>query len=153
MQAITRSYEHTRAKVNSPDGEIDTFNILAVLQGDTLAPYLFTDHALRKAGTGLRVTLAPRRSRRVPAVTVTNLNIADIPRVGLQLISKCSDFPRKKAADTGSLLTHFICLALRPINYEVNGEALYSFTRGVTASWISQYVAGSFCLFFPAHTR
>ena len=24
----------------------------------------------------------------------------------------CCDFPRKKAADTGSLLTHFICLAL-----------------------------------------
>ena len=35
-------YEGTREKVLSPDGELKLFDILAeVLQGDTLAPYLF----------------------------------------------------------------------------------------------------------------
>ena len=33
---------------------------------------------------------------------------------------------RKKAADTGSLLTHFICFSFRSIIYEANGEELYN---------------------------
>ena len=41
ISAITRMYENTRAKVISPDGETDFFEIKAgVLQGDTLTPYL-----------------------------------------------------------------------------------------------------------------
>ena len=50
--AISKMYENTRAKVISPDGETDYFDVLAgVLQGDTLAPYLFVivlDYVLRK---------------------------------------------------------------------------------------------------------
>ena len=35
-------YTNTKVKVHSPDGDTDYFDILAgVLQGDTLAPYLF----------------------------------------------------------------------------------------------------------------
>ena len=35
-------YRNTKVKVLSPDGDIDYFDIVAdVLQGDTLAPYLF----------------------------------------------------------------------------------------------------------------
>ena len=33
---------------------------------------------------------------------------------------------RKKAADTGSLLTHFICFSFRSVIYEANGEELYN---------------------------
>ena len=33
---------------------------------------------------------------------------------------------RKKAADTGSLLTHFIRFSFRSIIYEANGEELYN---------------------------
>ena len=33
---------------------------------------------------------------------------------------------RKKATDTGSLLTHFICFSFRSIIYEANGEELYN---------------------------
>ena len=33
---------------------------------------------------------------------------------------------RKKAADTGSVLTHFICFSVRSIIYEANGEELYN---------------------------
>ena len=78
-------YTNTRAKVITPDGETDEFNILAgVLQGDTLAPFLFIivlDYALRQAtdgvGTELGFTVTPRRSRRVPAVRITDLDFAD----------------------------------------------------------------------------
>ena len=41
FQAIEKMYTNTKAKVISPDGETDMFQITAgVLQGDTLAPFL-----------------------------------------------------------------------------------------------------------------
>ena len=44
-------YRNTKVKVCSPDGDTEYFNIVAgVLQGDTLAPYLFIiclDYVLR----------------------------------------------------------------------------------------------------------
>ena len=56
VNAIGGMYDNTRAKVITPDGEIDLFEIFAgVLQGDTLAPYLFVvvlDFALRMAIDG-----------------------------------------------------------------------------------------------------
>lgn len=84
-QAIAAGYASTRAKVLSPDGETDYFDILAgVLQGDTLAPYLFIitlDYSLRRAISGreeeLGFTLVPRKSRRVKAVMVTDYDFAD----------------------------------------------------------------------------
>ena len=36
------------------------------------------------------------------------------------------EISRKKAADTGSLLTHFICFSFRSIIYEAKGEELYN---------------------------
>ena len=61
------------------------FDITAgVLQGDTLAPFLFVivlDYALRKAINGrehdLGFTITPRRSRRDIGVAVTDLDFAD----------------------------------------------------------------------------
>ena len=39
---IMMLYRNTKVKVHSPDGDTDYFNMVAdVLQGDTLAPYLF----------------------------------------------------------------------------------------------------------------
>ena len=78
-------YENTRAKVISPDGETDLFDILAgVLQGDTLAPYLFVivlDYALRMAIDGkeeeLGFHLERMKSRRIGPVAVTDLDFAD----------------------------------------------------------------------------
>ena len=56
VRAIEVMYTDTKAKVLSPDGETELFDILAgVLQGDTLAPYLFIialDYALGKAING-----------------------------------------------------------------------------------------------------
>ena len=49
--AITILYRNTKVKVWSPDGDTEYFVIVAgVLQGDTLAPYLFIiclDYVLR----------------------------------------------------------------------------------------------------------
>ena len=42
IAAIMMLYRNTKVKVRSPDGDTDYFDIVAgVLQGDTLAPYLF----------------------------------------------------------------------------------------------------------------
>ena len=85
VNAIGKIYENTRGKVISPDGETELFDILAgVLQGDTLAPYLFVivlDYALRTAIDGreeeLGFHLERRRSRRVGPEVVTDLDFAD----------------------------------------------------------------------------
>ena len=84
-KAIGLLYEETRAKVLSPDGETEYFKILAgVLQGDTLAPYLFAiviDYVMRKAignrASDLGFTLHPKKSRRVHSVNITDLDFAD----------------------------------------------------------------------------
>ena len=56
LRAIEAMYTNTKAKVVSPDGETELFDITAgVLQGDTLAPFLFVivlDYAMRKATDG-----------------------------------------------------------------------------------------------------
>ena len=85
LRAIKSTYTNTRAKVKTPDGETEEFDILAgVLQGDTLAPFLFVivlDYAMRQAIGGqerdLGFTINPRKSRRAPAETITDLDFAD----------------------------------------------------------------------------
>ena len=85
VHAIEDTYQGTRAKVVTSDGETDEFDILAgVLQGDTLAPYLFIivlDYCLRSAIDGkeekLGFTITPRKSRRVGPLNITDLDFAD----------------------------------------------------------------------------
>jgi hypothetical protein len=70
----------------SNDGEIELFDISAgVLQGDTLAPFLFIivlDYAMRKALANgkeeeLVFTTTPKRSRRYPKVGLVDLGFVD----------------------------------------------------------------------------
>ena len=77
-------YRNTKVKVRSPDGNTDYFDIEAgVLQGDTLAPYLFIiclDYALRTSIDKIKENsfkLTKERSRRNPAKTITDANYAD----------------------------------------------------------------------------
>ena len=84
VNAIEKLYEGARAKVLSPDGETEYFEILgSVLQGDTLAPYLFTiviDYIMRMAIDGkeeLGFILNPKRNRQYPAEVITDLDYAD----------------------------------------------------------------------------
>jgi hypothetical protein len=85
VDAIAIMYKDTQAKVISPDGETNLFEILAgVLQGDTLAPYLFVivvDYTLRDAISGreeeLGFHLKRRQSRRIGPEVLTDLDFAD----------------------------------------------------------------------------
>jgi len=85
VNAIADTYTDTKAKVLSPDGVTDVFDITAsVLQGDTLAPFLFIivlDYALRKAINGrekeLGLQTKQRKSRRCPTTYITDLDFAD----------------------------------------------------------------------------
>ena len=79
VEAITILYRNTKVKVRSPDGDTEYFDIVAgVLQGDTLAPYLFTicvDYVLRTSIDKIRENgyeLTKKRSRRYPAKTITD---------------------------------------------------------------------------------
>ena len=68
VDAISILYKDTEAQVITPDGDTEFFEILAgVLQGDTLAPFLFIialDYALREATseTHIGFTLTPLQS-------------------------------------------------------------------------------------------
>ena len=71
-------------KVCSPDGDTEYFEIVAgVLQGDTLAPYLFNiclDYVLRTLIDEIRENgfkQKKKRSRRYPAKTITGADYAD----------------------------------------------------------------------------
>ena len=85
VKAIEDTYHSTKAKVVTPDGDTEEFDIYGgVLQGDTLAPYLFIivlDYYLRSAINGreeqLGFTVNPRRSRRIGPLMVTDLDFAD----------------------------------------------------------------------------
>lgn len=78
-------YVCARARVVTPDGKSEEFDILAgVLQRDTLAPFLFIIvlyYVLRKAISGreqdLGFTLTSRRSRRHSAVVLTDFDYVD----------------------------------------------------------------------------
>ena len=70
--------------VRSPDGDTEYFDIVAgVLQGDTLAPYLFIiclDHVLRTSIDKIKENgfeLTKKRSRRHLAKTTTDADYAD----------------------------------------------------------------------------
>ena len=85
VHAIEDTYQGTKAKVVTSDGDTDELDILAgVLQGESLTPYLFIivlDYCLRSAIEGkeesLGFTISPRRSRRVGPVNITDLDFAD----------------------------------------------------------------------------
>ena len=93
VKAISIMYEDTIGKVISPDGETEFFRIMAgVLQGDTLAPFLFViaiDYVLRLAIDGhedIGFQLHKARSSRLPrkanktahaASSITDTDYAD----------------------------------------------------------------------------
>ena len=84
VAAIMILYRNIKLKVRSLDGDTDYFDIVAgVLQGDTLAPYLFIiclDYVLRTSIDKIKENgfeLTKKRSRRYPAKTITDSDYAD----------------------------------------------------------------------------
>ena len=81
---ILMLYKNTKVKVRSPDGDTDYFDIVTgVLQGDTLAPYIFficLDYVLRTSIDKMKdnsFKLAKERNRRYPAQAITHVDYAD----------------------------------------------------------------------------
>ena len=84
VNLIAILYTGTKAQVLTPDGITELFDILAgVLQGDTLAPYIFVIvvdycmHIALDAHPELGFTLTPARSRRVKSVHCSDVEFAD----------------------------------------------------------------------------
>ena len=84
VNGIMMLYKDTRSLVRSPDGDTSFFDITAgVLQGDTLAPFIFViclDYILRKSideNLDLGFTLDKKRSRRHKAIKITDADYAD----------------------------------------------------------------------------
>ena len=87
LQLIKSVYDQTTARVISPDGITELFGVLAgILQGDTLAPYLFiiiVDYILCKAfkdNDELGFTVTPGKGGRRScnkALKVKDLDYAD----------------------------------------------------------------------------
>ena len=84
VKPIKVLYTDTKVRVLTSDGETDTFvTVSGILQGDTLAPFLFIivpDYVLRislDAGHEKGLLIHPRRSRCHPSVHVTDLDFAD----------------------------------------------------------------------------
>ena len=82
VAAITILYRNTKVKVRSPDGDTEYFDIVAgVLQGDTLAPYLFIiclDYVLWTSIDKIRENgFELTKKRRYPAKTITDADYAD----------------------------------------------------------------------------
>ena len=84
LSAIEATYTGTKARVVTPDGNTDEFELFArVLQGDTLAPLLFIivlDYVLRKATDDheeLGFTVKLRISRRMRTDKLSDLDFAD----------------------------------------------------------------------------
>ena len=79
VAAIMMLYKNTKLKVRSLDGDI----VAGVLQGDTLAPYLFIiclDHELRTSIDKMKdnsFKLVKKRSRRYLSLTITHADYAD----------------------------------------------------------------------------
>ena len=124
VNAIMILYTDTKSMVRSPDGDTDFFDVISgVLQGDTLAPYLFViclDYALRKAFDSdkeLGFTLSKRRSRRYPSVKITDADYADDLAIisdyltdGTVLLHKLEETASEIGLYVNAKKTEFICL-------------------------------------------
>ena len=86
LGAIEGIYTNTKARLVTPDGETEQFEITTgVLQKDTLAPFLFItvlDYAMRITMADgkeekLGFTITPRRSTRHPKEVLADLDFAD----------------------------------------------------------------------------
>ena len=90
---IEKLYTNTKAQVLTPEGLTELFDIMAgVLQGDTLAPYLFiivVDYCMKLAmekHPDIGFTLKPARSKRHKAIKLSDIEFAD----DIALLANCT---------------------------------------------------------------
>ena len=114
VAAIMILYRNTKVKVRSPDGDTEYFHIVAgVLQGDTLAPYLFIiclDYVLRTSidkirENGFELFLILRNGIQLPSRTSAGHAGSDADLAGCGLVAE--DFPTASGGPPPRLLPHF----------------------------------------------
>ena len=124
VNVIMMLYHNTRSVVRSPDGDTDFFNITeGVLQGDTLAPFIFIiclDYVLRKAldkNLDLGFTLTKQKNRRHLAKTITDADyaddlavLADYLKDATSLLHSAETTAREIGLYVNADKTEFICL-------------------------------------------
>ena len=131
-------YRNTKVKVHSSDGDTDYFDIVAgVLQGDTLAPYLFIiclDYMLRMyidkmKDNGFKLTR--ERSRRYSIQTITDVDYGnDIALLANTLVQAETQLHSLEQAAAGIGLhvnTHkaeYMCFNQRGDIFTLNGSSL-----------------------------
>ena len=138
IKAIKVLYTNTKAKVITTDGETDVFNIVAgVLQGDTLAPFLFIivlDYVLRislDVNNNKGLLIKPRGSRRHPAKYITDIDFADdiaIPSNTVENAESLLHSLEEAAAYVGLVCneskTEFISTSINPSMSAKSGKQL-----------------------------
>ena len=100
----------TKAKVLSPDGETEFFEILAgVLQGDTLAPYIFTimiDYAMRQAIGNDALDLGFKLDRISSPEVITDLDFADDIALVTEELEQAHDFLHRVQENAAKIGLH-----------------------------------------------
>ena len=128
ITAIKVLYTNTKALVITPDGETQPFDISAgVLQGDTLAPFLFIivlDYALRTSldnNNTLGLLIKKRHGSRQPAQYLTDLDFADDLAITAESVSNAESLLQslEEAASAVGLIcnetkTEFITTSATP---------------------------------------
>ena len=138
MAAIMMLDRNTKVKVRSLDGNTDYFNIVAgVLQGVTLAPYLFIiclDYVLRTSidkikGNGFKLT--KERSRRYLSKTITDTNytddiaiLANAPAQAETLLQSLEQAIAGIGLQVNAHKTEFMCFNQTDVISTLNGSTL-----------------------------
>ena len=134
VNAIGQMYsENTRAKVISPDGETDLFELMAgVLQGDTLTPYLFVivlDYVLRTWRTAidgreedLGFHLEKRKSRRVGPEVITDFDFADDIALLSEEIQQAKELLSRVETSVGKVELRMNASTTKYMSFDHNGN-------------------------------
>ena len=131
-------YRNTKVKACSPEGDTDYFDIVAgVLQGDTLALYLFIiclDYVLRTSIDKMKENgfkLTKERSRRYPSQIITDVDCADdialLANTSAQVKTQLHTLERAAAGiglHVNALKTEYMCFHRRDDISTLNGSSL-----------------------------
>ena len=130
--------------LRSPDGDTEYFDIVAgVLQGDTLAPYLFIiclDYVFRTSINKIRENgfeLTKKRSRRYPAKTITDADYADdiallanAPKQAETLLHSLERSPADIGLHVNARKTEYMCF---------NQAGDISTLAGTSLKWVDKF--------------
>ena len=135
VAAIMILYRNTKVKVRSPDGDTEYFDIVAgVLQGDTLAPYLFSiclDYVLRTSIDNIMengFVRTKKRSRRYPAKINTDADdialLANTPNQAETLLHSLERAAAGIGLHVNAHKTEFMCFNQNDYISTLDGTSL-----------------------------